>query len=276
MEILGYILGVVLVLFIIYVIALKGRGGNRAKKEFNGVRFAHRGLHQKPTVPENSLAAFDAAKQHGFGIELDVHLTADGEVVVIHDSNLVRTTGVDAIVESMTLSQLDGICLEESTEKIPTLREVLEQIDGAIPLLIELKIYKRNVDALCSRVVDVLKDYQGAYCIESFDPRAVLWFKQHNPDVIRGQLTQNFIRNGENLNPVLRWLLTAQVMNLLTRPDFLAVSFEDRRMMPITLSKIVWKTPIFVWTITSNTDTTQAEREDASIIFEQFIPTDRT
>lgn len=272
MKILGCILGAVSVLFVIYLIALKGRGGNRAKTKFSGVRFAHRGLHQKPTVPENSLAAFAAAKQHGFGIELDVHLTADGEVVVIHDSNLVRTTGVDAVVESMTLSQLNGICLEESSEKIPTLREVLEQIDGAIPLLIELKIYKRNVDALCSHVVDVLKDYQGAYCIESFDPRAVLWFKQRKPDVVRGQLTQNFIRKGENLNPVLRWFLTTQMMNLLTRPDFLAVRFEDRRMMPITLPKTVWKMPIFVWTITSNTDATQAENEDSSIIFEQFIP----
>ncbi len=271
MKVLGCILGVALVVAAVYLFALKGRSGNRAKKEFNGVRFAHRGLHQKPTVPENSLAAFSAAKQHGFGIELDVHLTVDGQVVVIHDSNLVRTTGVDAIIESLTLEQLDGICLEESTEHIPTLREVLEQIDGAVPLLIELKIYKRNVDALCSHVVEVLKDYQGAYCIESFDPRAVLWFKQHKPDVIRGQLTQNFIRQGENLNPVLRWLLTSQVMNLLTRPDFLAVRYEDRRMMPIALAKTVWKTPIFVWTVTSDTDAKQAENEGASIIFEQFI-----
>ncbi len=276
MKIVGMVLGVALLLFAVYLFALKGRGENRAKKEFQGVRFAHRGLHDKPTVPENSLAAFNAAKQHGYGIELDVHLTADGQVVVIHDSNLVRTTGVDAIVESLTLEQLDGICLEESTEHIPTLREVLELIDGAVPLLIELKIYKRNVDALCSHLVEELREYAGTYCIESFDPRAVLWFKKHDPAVVRGQLTQNFIRKGENLNAVLRWLLTSQMMNLVTRPDFLAVRFSDRRMMPITLAKTVWKTPLFVWTVDTDTDAEQAENEDISIIFERFIPTDHT
>ena len=110
----------------------------RDTETFKQTLFAHRGLHTKGNeLPENSLAAFRAAAEQGYMIENDIHLTADGEVVVFHDSSLKRMCGVAGRIEQMTLAELKKCCLQGTEEQIPTLQECLDTVDGRVPLLIE-------------------------------------------------------------------------------------------------------------------------------------------
>ena len=99
---------------------------------------AHRGLHNVK-APENSLAAFRLAIEHGNVIELDVHMLADGKIVVFHDDNLKRMTGVDAVIKDKTFAELSKLWLKKSSQKIPLLTEVLDLVDGKVPIIIEIK-----------------------------------------------------------------------------------------------------------------------------------------
>ena len=145
-------------------------------------RIAHRGLHDNKTIPENSLAAFRNAVEHGYGVELDVYLTDDGTLIVHHDPSLKRTCGVKIHPEKIDSSHLENYRLMNTDETIPRLKDVLELVDGKIGLVIEIKT-TRKVDAVCAAVRDMLKDYKGEYWIESFDPRIVRWWHEHCPDV---------------------------------------------------------------------------------------------
>ena len=199
MKIFFIIFDAIIIVFALYVLALKGRTKNKNIDKFLKWRYAHRGLHQKPTVPENSLAAFKAAVEKGYAIELDVHLMRDGNIAVIHDSSLKRTAGYDVKIEDLTISDLEKFKLEESNEKIPTLKQVLELVDGKVPLLVEIKT-ENNCAAVTKRTIEILKGYEGEYLIESFDPRCILWLKKHAPNIVRGQLTQNFIKEKIHYN----------------------------------------------------------------------------
>ena len=150
-------------------------------------RIAHRGLHDNKTIPENSLAAFRNAVEHGYGVELDVYLTDDGTLIVHHDPSLKRTCGVRIHPEKIDSSHLENYRLMNTDETIPRLKDVLELVGGKIGLVIEIKT-TRKVDAVCAAVRDMLKDYKGEYWIESFDPRIVRWWHEHCPDVVLGQL----------------------------------------------------------------------------------------
>lgn len=257
------------VIFVFYVLAIKGRSSNPNTKKFNGVRFAHRGLWKKEGAPENSLPAFKAAVEGGFGIELDVHLTKDKHLVVIHDSSLLRTVGVEGKIEEMTLDQARSYTLLGSDTKIPTLDEVLELVDGKVALLIELKCEK-NARELAAACAKRLSTYCGDYCFESFDPRAVKALKKVAPQAVRGQLTQNFLRDRAGLSLALSMLLTVQVFNFISKPDFVAVRFEDRKMLPIKIATRFWGMAGFVWTLRDQKTMEIAEKEKLSPIFEGF------
>ena len=259
------IVGIVL----IYILALKGRTTNKNTKKFLNVRYAHRGLHQKPTIPENSMAAFKAAVDKGYGIELDVHLMSDGNLAVIHDSSLKRTVGVDISIEELTARDLKKFTLEESGEMIPLFDDVLKMVDGRVPLLVEIKT-AGNIAKVTEKVVEKLKDYKGDYCIESFDPRCILWLKKNAPDVVRGQLTQDFIKEKANLSLFTRVLLTPLVLNFVNRPDFIALKFSDRHELQFKIAKNIWKTPLFVWTVDQKEIAEILEKQGYTLIFEKF------
>ena len=184
---------VLILLVLFYIFTLKGRTGNEKIKDLRGWSYAHRGLHSD-TVPENSMDAFSRALNGGYGIELDVHLMKDGNLAVIHDASLKRTAGADVLIEDLCTEDLENYRLEGTEQKIPTFLEVLDLFNGKAPLIVELKPVGNNHDALCARVCAALDKYTGVYCIESFDPRCVYWFRKHRPDVIRGQLTENFFK----------------------------------------------------------------------------------
>ena len=196
-----------LIIAIIYLLLIRCRSGHPGLKELDGWNYAHRGLHGKG-IPENSMAAFKAALDHGYGIELDVHLLKDGNLAVMHDSLLNRTTGQPGRVEDLTTEDLGNYHLEGTEETIPEFMDVLTLYSGKAPLIIELKPTDGNHAALAEAACRMMDTYQGPFCMESFDPRCVAWLRKNRPDVIRGQLTENFVKRKNDLPGYLKFALT--------------------------------------------------------------------
>ncbi len=262
-----YFLGVILVLILLYLLSIRGRVGFTDFKNFKNTRFAHRGLHGDG-VPENSLSAFKSAVENGYGAELDVHMTKDGKLVVIHDASLLRTVGIDLRVEDLTLSELSKFTLEGTEEKIPTLKEVLELFEGKQPLIIELKTVK-NAHKLCFLTASMLKSYKGIYCIESFDPRCVLWFKKYSPETVRGQLSENHFKSKNSpLNSILKLVMTFILTNFLTKPDFVSYRFRDRNNLSFKICTKLYGVQGVTWTVRGD-EIEKSESENLIPIFEK-------
>lgn len=192
-------------------------------------KYAHRGYHDKPEIPENSMAAFRRAIKYGLPTEIDVHLIADGSLVVFHDEELERETGVKGIIEDYDLSNLRKLRLEGTDEVIPTFDEVLELYENTgLPLLIELKVNRGNHAPLTKAVAERLDSYKGPFAVQSFDPRVLMDLKKIRPDFTRGQLSKNFFKSTEGLSKYKVILLTNLMLNRLTEPDFVAYKFKDR------------------------------------------------
>ena len=266
-----YIASGVVVLCALYVLSVMGRRKHPDIKKMQGWKYAHRGLHNE-SRPENSLAAFQAALENGYGIELDVHLLKDGTLAVMHDFSLKRTTGCEGNIEDLTAAELSLYRLEGTDEPIPTLEQVLQLFDGKAPMIVELKVAGKNYPALSAAVCDLLDKYPGVYGLESFDPRCVRWLCKHRPDFIRGQLNQNYRKVEAPYPWILRFLMTHQTFNFLTRPDFVAYRFEDRRTLSNFLVRKLWGVQGVSWTLRTPQEFADATREGWLPIFENFIP----
>lgn len=192
------------------------------KKIFFRKNYAHRGLHTKDRlVPENSLAAFRRAAERGYGIELDVQLSRDGKVVVFHDDTLDRVTGVVGRVDSYDWEDLRKMHLCGTDETIPLFTEVLANIKGAGPLIVELKTGPRNVE-LCEKTLAILRTFDQDFCIESFNPFIVSWFRKNAPDIVRGQLSSCYEDMRKGQPGLISWLLANCFFNYMARPNFIA------------------------------------------------------
>lgn len=227
--------------------------------------YAHRGLWSK-RLAENSLSAFRAAVEAGVGIELDVQLSADGEVVVFHDDHLGRVTGENARVREKTAEELAALSLSGTGEGVPTLKEVLAVVDGKVPLLVELKSdYARTL--LCEKTAAILDTYKGPYMIESFHPFIVRWFRRHRPAVVRGQLYSWVY--GKRGNRSLSFLiLSLLLLNVAARPDFMAYDVECQRVLPLRLC-LLWRPYRVVWTVRKKEQLLAAKGAD-TVIFESI------
>ena len=268
-------MGILFIVFLVaalYVISTICRSGHKDWKKLEGYAYAHRGLHTQD-VPENSMEAFAQAIEHGYGIELDVHLLKDGNLAVFHDADLMRMTGKEGKIESLTIQELKQYTLGKTDNTIPSFSEFLQLVNGSVPIVVELKSVDGNHKELCQAVHDVLKDYSGAYCIESFDPRCVAWLRKFWPEVIRGQLLQNYFKTE---TPVLPWVvklaLVLQIMNLSLYPDFVAYHFPDRTNAPNFLARRLWGAKGVVWTVKTQEDFDVATKEGYISIFEGFTP----
>ena len=250
---------------------LAGRRNHPDLEKLRGWSYAHRGLHGEG-IPENSMAAFRRSLEHGYGIELDVHLMKDGELAIVHDSSLKRTAGADVRIEDLTAEELSKYPLEGTGETIPLFRDVLALYDGKAPLIIELKPEKGNHAALSKATCDLLESYDGAYCLESFDPRAVLWLKKHRPQLIRGQLAYNYFTKKGMLPWVLKFLLTFNLMNVMTRPDFIAYRCDHLKVFTNFLCRKVLGLQGVTWTLKTKEDHDDAVKKGWIPIFEGFIP----
>lgn len=264
----------ILVLFALYCLSTCGRTKHPGLKDLRGWSYAHRGLHDKNNgIPENSLAAFRAAVEHGYGAELDVHLLKDGTLAVIHDSALKRTTGAEGRIEDLTQEELKNYGLEGTEETIPTFREVLDVFAGQTPLIIELKPVDGNHAALCQAACEAMEGYEGIWCMESFDPRCVNWLRRNRPQIIRGQLSENFVKTDKTMPMWLRFILTHNMSHFLTNPDFIAYRFDHRNQTVSNyMCRKVWGMQGVSWTIRSQKDYDTAVSEGWIPIFENFKP----
>ena len=227
MKIFGIIVIVLVVLLLLYLFLVAPRMIGRADRtQFMNVHYAHRGLFDNKTLaPENSLAAFRKAVEAGYGIELDVQLSKDKKMVVFHDATLKRMCGVEGNVWDYTLGELKQFRLADSHETIPTFEEFLQVVDGKVPFILEYKLDVAQTK-VCELADEVLKDYKGTYCIESFHPLALMWYRKNRPDVLRGQLCEEFFRTAKFKGKLLYFVLSYLVFNFLTRPDFIAYNHE--------------------------------------------------
>ena len=266
------ILITILLLTVLYLLTLMGRTGHKGLKTLQRFRYAHRGLHGNG-IPENSMAAFRAALERGYGIELDLHLMKDGNLAVIHDSSLMRTAGADVIIEDLTAEDLKIYRLEGTDEAIPLFSQVLSLCAGKVPMIVELKTARGNHVPLVAVAKELLADYPGVYCIESFDPFCVHQVKKQWPAAIRGQLSENFLRtNPKHLSRLLQYVMTFLLTSFLTRPDFIAYRYVDRKNLSLWLSRKLWHLQGVAWTVKSQEDLIQAEEEGYLPIFEGFLP----
>ncbi|MBQ6824897.1 MAG: glycerophosphodiester phosphodiesterase [Clostridia bacterium] len=241
-----------------------------ALKELKKAQYAHRGLHNiQKGIPENSLPAFRLAVEQGYGIELDLHLSKDGRLVVEHDDTLRRTCGVDLRIEDTDWAELQTLRLEGTEERLPLLEEILALVDGKIPLLLEVKVVDGNQAALCAALAAAMEGYQGPWCVESFEPRAILWFRRHAPRIPRGQLAGNVRKEGSNVSPVINFVLKNLLVNVLSRPDFVAYNYLSHRNLSFGLCRLLYRPPLFFWTIRSEEGHRIAEQYHAAPIFEE-------
>ena len=267
-----YLFWTMLVLVILYLLALRGRTGHPGLQKLRGWNYAHRGLHGNG-IPENSLAAFRAAVDRGYGAEFDVHLLADGGLAVIHDSKLLRTTGKEGRVEELTTGQLKDCFLEGTTETIPTFRQVLDTYSGRAPVIIELKPLGDNFAQLCEAACAEMEGFEGPWCMESFDPRVVHWLRRNRPDIIRGQLSENYLKMPQSKLPlVLKFVLTYHLENFLCRPDFIAYDFPTRKVLSNPICRRLWGLEAVTWTLRTPEDHETALKEGWIPIFENYRP----
>ena len=272
MSIIGIILLILLALFCVYLLLLAARPGKKTMAELRQYRYAHRGYHDKPQIPENSMAAFRRAAARGWGAELDVHLLKDGTLAVMHDSSLARTAGADVEIEDLTREELAQYRLEGTQEPVPLLDEVLALFEDKTPLIIELKTARGNHFALSRAVCERLDGYRGKFCIESFDPFALMDVRRLRPNFCRGQLSMDFEKDHAGLPAYQRFIVTNLLLNFLTRPDFIAYKFEDRHKLSPRLCEALWHAQPVRWTIRTKQDLDTCECEGAIPIFEQFDP----
>lgn len=258
------------VAFFVYMFLLAPRFTKRKQiNAFRGTSFAHRGLHDhNRTVPENSMAAFRAAIQKGVGIELDIHLTADHEIVVFHDDTLDRMCGVSGTIEEKTWAELQGLRLKKTQEGIPLFSDVLKEINGQVPLLVELKLPTDNA-SLCRHVFSYLSAYEGDFLVQSFNSLALFWFRRHAPSFLRGQLSSNLTADALKEPYALRWLVRFLLSNVIGRPDFISYKLKDSHNLSVFVLHKLLRTPTAVWTIRSKQQLLYAQKHYDMFIFEK-------
>ena len=259
-------------LWVLVLLLLRCRRNGRGWEKLEGRRYAHRGYHAKPEIPENSLPAFRRALERGWGAELDVHLLRDGTLAVFHDSDLRRCAGVEGTIEELDLAALTALRLEGTEERPPLFSEVLALFEGKAPLIIELKAHGGNHRALTQAVLRALEGYRGDYCIESFDPRVLMVLRKEAPAVLRGQLSMDFRKGDEPLPGWQRFFLSNLLLNFLTVPDFIAYRFEDRERWAPRRCVRFWGAGEASWTLRSREDLEKAEAAGCVPIFERFDP----
>lgn len=272
MDKLLFILIFVLVLGVIYLLAIMPRISKKPDKNpFMGVLYAHRGLHNNmEEAPENSMKAFQYAVEAGYGIEMDIQLTKDKVPVVFHDFTLKRVCGKEGKVCEYTYNELAEFKLFHSEERIPRFEDVLDMVDGRVPLIIELKIEFWDI-GVCPIADKLLRNYNGRYCIESFNPRGVYWFRKNHNEVMRGQLSDAFMLEKKSVG-VQYFILQNLLLNFLTKPDFIAYNQKYPTVLSRKLCHRLYGNMAVAWTIKSQKDLEDAKKHFDLFIFDSFIP----
>ncbi len=226
----------------------------------------HRGMYNiNKGIPENSLKAFEMAIENNHIIELDLHLLKDNSVVVFHDDNLERMTGMDKNIKDCTYDEIKDLNLNSTKYHIPLLKKVLELVDGKVPLVIEFK-YDVRPGLLEKEAMKFLQKYNGEFVVKSFSPLSVNWFKKNYPDIIRGQLVSSYEK--VELNGFLKLLLRNMFFNFITKPDF--ISYNIKALPNRKVSKFRERKPVLGWVIRNKDDMNKAKKYCDNFICENI------
>ena len=268
-------LGILALLIAVWLFLIAAVHNGRMDK-FKNVYYAHRGLHGKHDIfddaaPENSLKAFARAVELGFGIELDVRQTKDGEIVVFHDDTLNRVVGKEGRVSDMTYTELKDMTLSGTDEKIPLFTEVLSLVSGRIPLLVEIKDDGYG-KATVEKTMKILEGYSGEFIVESFNPLLLGSVKKYSPKVLRGFLCDKL--SGKPEYSALKYkIVERHFLNFIARPNFIACSKTSPKMFPIGIIRALFRPAFIAWTIKSEEEEKQAKLNGFDgVIFEGYIP----
>lgn len=268
-------LAAILVLLFFVYLFLVAPGKKRPEMErFKTVRYAHRGLHGDGRA-ENSLTAFRAAVEAGYGIELDVRLSGDGELVVFHDETLDRVTNASGRVDEKSREELSKIKLLGTQDSVPTFAEVLRLVDGRVPLLVEIKESEGKYGAT-QKTIELLREYKGEFIIESFNPLALSLVKKEMPEALRGILSSDFSREEKYKGQIKYFFLQNLLFNLLCRPDFISYNHVDYKKPSLRFVRSFFKTATICWTVTSREDEERAYKHGFDgVIFENYLPEEK-
>ncbi len=263
--ILGSLIAVVAILLLLYLLYFIRPAKLSLKDSALLCSYAHRGLHNSSYL-ENSLEAFQNACSVGCGIELDVQLSLDKEVMVFHDYSLTRMTGCEKKLCELTASELAQLRLGSTQQKIPTLKEVLEMVDGRVPILIELKGESFNT-SLCAPLASILSGYSGSFCIQSFNPLLLKEMKVLMPEIPRGLLYTDVVKE-KNERSLINAAVTAMLTNFLCKPNFISYDIKYRNSFFVWLATRLYKSAKFVWVVNTPEEFTKAKALGECVIFE--------
>ena len=267
------VLGLALIIFCVYLLLIRTKRAHDKIAAYRGLNLAHRGLHGEGAA-ENSISAFRRAMEAGFGVELDVRLSKDGELVVFHDDTLTRVAGVEGRVDELTLAELRECRLLDTDDTIPTMREVFDLVDGRIPILIEIK-EKTGSTAVTEKLLAELKSYDGPYIVESFNPMAISAFRKGRREVPVGILSRRFCDLEEHKGSPLYFALQNMLLNFLSVPDFVAYRHSDANTLSLKLARSLFGTVTVAWTTRSAEEGETAKKNGFDCtIFENYLPED--
>lgn len=269
------IVSLIMIFAVLYVFLTLPRVFDSANMDLLKIDYAHRGLHGNG-IPENSLAAYSNAIDNGYGIEIDVQLSSDGEIFVFHDHSAARMCGIDKKLSEMTAEEIKTLRLADTDEHIPTLAEVLTLVDARVPLLIEVKYYAETTK-LCTLLAEALDSYDGSFAVQSFDPRVLRYFKKYRPRFARGQLVAKAAKRSERKgtdaqNPFVSFLLNHLLLNVLSRPDFISIQKNHTRELGFIIATEVFKAKAFIWTVKNEKQYEFFKKQGYFSIFENIRP----
>lgn len=238
---------------------------------------AHRGLHDRARgVVENMPGAVHAAIAGRFGIEVDLQLTSDGEAMVHHDDALGRLTDGSGALATQTAAQLKQVAFKDTPERMMTLGDLCALVDGAVPLLIEVKSHFDGDRKLVARMAQVLASYRGPAAVMSFDPDQVLALRQALPQLPRGVTAQRRYDDPywDHLAPAKRNTMLHLRHGLQTRPHFIAYWVQDLPAPAPWIARNLFGCALLTWTVRTPEQRQHAARYADQMIFEGFRPDD--
>ena len=222
---------------------------------------AHRGFHDLARgIPENSIAAFEAAVQAGYAIECDLHPSSDGVPMVFHDDELGRLTGLSGGVRELTAAELASLQLARTNQRIPRLADLLDLVRGRVPLVLELKHMVGRDAGFARAVVNGLRSYDGSVALMSFDPALIADIRAAGPDLPRGLTGEGDWRSASrHLNTTLR-----------LQVDFISYAIYDLPTPFPILARRFLRIPLICWTVRTPEQRQAAQKWTDQITFEGF------
>lgn len=260
---------IVVVLFVLYLFLIAPKNKKEMKK-FKSKMYAHRGLHNEERA-ENSMSAFRAAVEAGYGIELDIRLSKDGKLVVFHDDTLERVCSKEGKVIDFTADELASFSLKGTEDGVPLFSDVLKLVDGKVPLLVEIKENPGD-SSVSEAACKMLSEYKGEFIVESFNPLSLRTVKQNMPEITSGILSHRYYEY-EPFRKPLYFALQSLLLNFLCRPAFIAYDHRHAKAFGLRFIRGFFDVPTLAWTVRSAEEEKEARKNGFDgIIFENYLP----